>query len=60
MKPLLALVLVAAVAVGGLKMAGVALPFIDYPVGPMGIDTPGPAMPNVEVRPPGFDEFDAP
>ncbi len=60
MKALLLLVLVVVLLGGGLKMAGQPLPFIDYPVGPMGVDTPGPAMPNVEIRPPGFDDFDAP
>lgn len=45
---------------GGLKMAGVRLPLIDYPIGPFGIDTPGPAMPGVQIEPPGFDEFQAP
>jgi hypothetical protein len=60
MKGLLLLVLVVAVVGGGLKMAGVRLPLIDYPIGPMGIDTPGPAMPDVQIEPPGFGDFEAP
>ena len=51
----LAVVLVGA----GLKFAGVPLPFIDYAVGPVGGDN-SPRMPNIQVEPPGFDEFDAP
>lgn len=54
------LVLIAVVAGVALKAAGVELPFIDYPVGPMGVDTPGPAMPDVHVEPPGFGDFPAP
>ena len=60
MKALLTLVLVVVLVGGGLKMAGVRLPLLDYPIGPMGVDTPGPAMPNVEIQPPGFGEFEAP
>ena len=60
MKALLMLILVVVLVGGGLKMAGVRLPLIDYPIGPMGVDTPGPAMPDIEIRPPGFDEFEAP
>ena len=60
MKALLILVLAVALAGGGLKLAGVRLPLIDYPVGPMGIDTPGPAMPDVEIEAPGFGDFEAP
>lgn len=60
MKALLLLVLVVVVVGGGLKMAGVRLPLIDYPIGPMGVDTPGPAMPGVQVEAPGFGDFEAP
>jgi hypothetical protein len=60
MKALLLLVLVVVVVGGGLKMTGVRLPLIDYPIGPMGVDTPGPAMPDVQIQPPGFGEFPAP
>jgi hypothetical protein len=46
---------------GGLKAAGVRLPIIDYPIGPIGIfDGRGPAMPDVQIQPPGFDDFSAP
>lgn len=54
------LVLVVALVGGGLKVAGVRLPLIDYPIGPMGLDTPGPAMPDIQVEPPGFGEFEQP
>jgi len=60
MKALLMIALVVVLVGGGLKMAGVRLPLIDYPIGPFGIDTPGPAMPGVQIEPPGFDEFQAP
>jgi len=60
MKALLLVLLVVVLVGGGLKMAGVRLPLIDYPIGPMGIDGPGPGMPDVQVRPPGFDGFEAP
>ena len=60
MKALLLFVLVLVLVGGGLKMAGVRLPFIDYPLGPVGDDA-GPGMPGVvEVDAPGFDDFDAP
>ena len=57
MKGLLLLVLLVVLVGGGLKMAGVRLPFIDYPVGPAGVDSPGPAMPDVELEAPGFGGF---
>lgn len=60
MRALLLLVLVVVLVGGGLKLAGVRLPLLDYPIGPMGVDTPGPAMPNVQIEPPGFGEFPAP
>ena len=60
MKALLTLVLIIVVVGVGLKMAGVRLPLIDYPLGPVGIDAPGPAMPDIQVEPPGFGEFQAP
>ena len=60
MKALLTLVLVIVVVGVGLKMAGVRLPLVDYPLGPIGIDAPGPAMPDIQVEPPGFGEFQAP
>jgi hypothetical protein len=60
MKALLLLVLLVVLVGGGLKMAGVRLPLIDYPIGPIGVDNPGPAMPGIEVEPPGFDDFPAP
>jgi len=60
MKALLLLVLIVVLVGGGLKMAGVRLPFIDYPIGPAGVDTPGPAMPDVDIEAPGFGDFPAP
>ena len=60
MKALLLLVLVVVVVGGGLKMAGVRLPLLDYPIGPMGVDTPGPAMPDIQIEPPGFGDFEPP
>lgn len=56
MRALLVLVLLVAAVGAGLKAAGVRLPLIDYPIGPIGVDTPGPAMPGVQIRPPGLDE----
>lgn len=60
MKALLLLALVIVLVGGGLKLAGVRLPLIDYPIGPIGVDGPGPGMPDIEVQAPGFDEFEAP
>ena len=61
MKGLVVIVLAVVVAAGGLKLAGVALPVIDYPIGPIGIfDGRGPAMPDVQIEPPGFGDFPAP
>jgi hypothetical protein len=57
MKAILLLILVVILVGGGLKMAGVRLPIIDYPIGPIGVDTPGPAMPGVQIEAPGFGEF---
>ena len=60
MRSLLLLILVLVVVGAGLKMAGARLPLIDYPIGPIGVDTPGPAMPDVQIEPPGFGDFEAP
>ena len=60
MKALLLLVLVIVVVGGGLRMAGVPLPLLDYPIGPMGIDAPGPAMDDIRIEPPGFGDFPQP
>ena len=61
MKALFLFVLFIALIGGGLKLAGVPLPLIDYPIGPIGIfDGRGPAMPDVQIEPPGFGEFPAP
>jgi hypothetical protein len=60
MRALLLLVLVIVLVGAGMKMAGMRLPLIDYPIGPIGVDTPGPAMPNVQIEPPGFGDFPAP
>ena len=59
MRALLILALAVVLIGGGLKLAGVPLPFIDYAVGPVGGDNT-PVMPDIEIEAPGFDEFDAP
>ena len=59
MRALLLLVLAVVLVGGGLKLAGVALPFVDYAVGPIGGDR-APGMPDIQIEAPGFDEFDAP
>lgn len=59
MRNLLIVLLVLVLLVGGLKLAGVRLPLIDYPIGPIGVEG-GPAMPGVEIEPPGFGDFTAP
>lgn len=61
MKGLLWIVVVLVVVGGALKMAGFDLPIIDYPLGPIGVfDGRGPAMPDIQIQPPGFGEFPAP
>jgi hypothetical protein len=61
MKAIFLIVLAAVLIGGGLKAAGARLPIIDYPIGPFGIyDGRGPAMPDVQIQPPGFDDFQAP
>ena len=59
MRAILLLALAVVIVGGGLKLAGVPLPFIDYAVGPFG-EGRGPGMPDIQVEAPGFDEFDAP
>lgn len=59
MRSLLLLVVVLVLIVGGLKLAGVRLPVLDYPVGPIGVDA-GPRMPDIQIEPPGFGDFPAP
>ena len=61
MKAIILVLLLVVLVGGGLKAAGVRLPIIDYPIGPIGIfDGRGPAMPDVQIQPPGFDDFSAP
>ena len=61
MKAIFLTLLLVVLVGGGLKAAGVRLPIIDYPIGPIGIfDGRGPAMPDVQIQPPGFDDFSAP
>ncbi len=57
MKPLLAIVLLVVVVIVGLKLAGVPVPYLDYEPGIAGPDV---NLPEIEVRPPGFDGFGAP
>jgi hypothetical protein len=54
-KALLLFVLVLVLVGGGLKMAGVRLPLIDYPIGPVG-EGQGPGMPDVQIEAPGFED----
>jgi len=61
MKAIFLVVLLAVLVGGGLKLAGVRRPIVDYPLGPIGIfDGRGPAMPDVQIEPPGFGDFGAP
>ena len=60
MKALLILALVVLLIGGGLKMAGVRLPLIDYPLGSIGGPGTGAGMPDIQVEPPGFGDFQAP
>ena len=60
MKGLLMLVLVVVIAGAGLKLAGVPLPLLDYPVGPIGVDRPGPGMRDITIEAPGFGDVPAP
>ena len=59
MKALLVLALIGVLVGGGLKLAGIPIPFLDYAVGPIGGERP-PGFPEIEIEAPGFDEFDAP
>jgi hypothetical protein len=58
-KAILMLVLVVVVVGAGMKMAGMNLPFIDYPIGPIGSER-GPIGPRIEIEAPGFNDFEAP
>jgi hypothetical protein len=60
MRGLLLLVLVVVLIGAGLKVAGTELPLLDYPIGPLGAGGTGPGMPEIQVEPPGFDDFPAP
>ena len=60
MKALFLLVLLVVLVGGGLKAAGARLPIIDYPIGPIGVEGRGPAMPDVQIEAPGFGDFEAP
>jgi hypothetical protein len=57
MRAILLLILAVVLVGGGLKLAGVPLPFVDYSIGPVGGNR-GPAMPDIRVEPPGFDDAD--
>lgn len=57
MKALLLLVLVVILVGAGLRLAGVPIPLLDYPIGPIG--GPGPGMPDITIEAPGFDEVDS-
>jgi hypothetical protein len=57
MRAILLFLLIVVLVGGGLKLAGVPLPFIDYAVGPFG-EGRGPGMPDVVIEAPGFDDAD--
>jgi hypothetical protein len=57
MRALLVFVLAIVLIGGGLKLAGVPLPFIDYSVGIFG-EGQGPNIPRVQIEAPGFDDTD--
>ena len=59
MRGLLLLVLVVVLVGAGLKLAGVRLPLIDYPIIGIGIEGGDPVMPDIQIEPPGFDDADA-
>jgi hypothetical protein len=59
MRALLGLMLAGVVIVGGLKLARIPVPFLDYAVGAVGGDRP-PGMPEVQIDAPGFGDFDVP
>jgi hypothetical protein len=59
MRAILLLALAVIVVGGGLKLAGIPLPFLDYAVGPLG-EGRGPGMPDIQIEAPGYDDFDAP
>jgi hypothetical protein len=59
MRALLILFLAVVLIGGGLKLAGVPLPFVDYAVGPIGGDH-APGMPDIRIDAPGYGEFPAP
>jgi hypothetical protein len=58
MRALFLLVLAVVLIVGGLKLAGVRVPVLDYPIGPIGVEGRGPGMPDIAGRPPGFGDTD--
>jgi hypothetical protein len=60
MRALLLFILLVVIVGAGLKVTGVELPFIDYAVGPFGVGGPGPGLPDIQIEPPGFDDFPAP
>jgi hypothetical protein len=57
MRALFLLVLAVVVIVGGLKLAGVPVPLLDYPIGPIG-EGQGPGMPDIVIEAPGFGDTD--
>ncbi|HUF06280.1 MAG TPA: hypothetical protein VMP86_02700 [Candidatus Binatia bacterium] len=57
MKALFVLVLLVVIVGAGLKLAGIPIPYLDYTPSIAGPDLD---LPEVEVKPPGFDDFGAP
>jgi hypothetical protein len=58
MRGLVVLVVVVVIVGVSLRIAGVRLPVIDYPIGPTG-DGAGQGMPDVVIEAPGFGDADS-
>jgi hypothetical protein len=54
MKAILLLAFAVVLVGAGLKLAGIPVPFIDYPVGSFGFDGVDPRMPRIEIEAPGY------
>ena len=55
MRALLLLALAVVLIGGGMKLAGMPLPFVDYAVGPFG-EGRGPGMPDIVIEAPGLND----
>jgi hypothetical protein len=54
MKAIFVVVLAVVVVGVGMKLAGIPVPFIDYPVGSFGFEGVDPRMPRIEIEAPGY------